>query len=238
MRAILTFFLATIMFGSAASAQGEAEDIEAIYSGAGGAFEMTIQYSKEGHLRGTTKGQDMWLLRVDGVNYFVFPEEEGARVLDLRIASDLIREVLPDNLPNLDGIKMEIREDGPTVVQGREGIGYRFDSQPQSGPFLAVMSNDPELKRLGEAVFAQLQSSIEMNPLAGSSANPILEIVAKGTPISFGGADLVSFEETEFESAIFEIPSEPMNKEESRALLIERKMIPAEKVQLPNFTEN
>lgn len=238
MRALLTIIFAAILFGCGASAQTEVKDIEAIYSGADGAFEMTIQYSKEGDLKGTTKDQDMWLLRLDEVNYFIFPAQSGPNVLDLRIASKLMREVMPDDLPDLDDLGLALREDGPTEVNGRKGIGYRFAGQPESGPYFAVISSDPALQRLGDAMSAQLKSSIEMNPLAENSADSMLEVMGKGAPLSFGGSDLVSFEETELDRSIFELPNEPMNKEASRALMIDRKMIPAEKIQLRDFSAN
>jgi len=238
MRAVLTITLSALLFGCGASAQTEVKDIEAIYSGAGGTFEMTIQFSKEGDLKGTTKGQDMWFLRLDDVNYFIFPDESGPHVLDLRIASKLMREVMPDDLPEFGDLGFTLREDGPTEVNGRKGIGYRFAGQPESGPYLAVISTDPALQRLGDAMSAQLKSSIEMNPLAGNSADSMLEVLEKGAPLSFGGSDLVTYRETKLDRAIFELPNDPMNELDSRALMIDRRMIPEGKIQLPDFSAN
>jgi|GEM_PF-1191409 len=235
-----TFVLAVcsvLLFACGARAEGEPHDFRAVYSGGNGAFEMTLEYSADGDLKSETKGQDMWLLRRDGVNYFVIPREDGAAVLDTRIMSKLMRDVMPDNLPLGEAPQFEIVEAGETEINGRQGIGYRLASAPQGGPFFIVMSHDESLTRLGAAMLAQVRSSVELNPIAGNSFDNVLEIMATGAPISYAGADLTSLERVELDPSVFELPSEPLDEAASLQLMIERKMIPSEKIELPSFDD-
>lgn len=232
----LSVSILSILLGACGSNIGSAtDDIRAVYSGADGAFEMTVEYSSEGQLRARTTGQDMWLLRNEGVNYFIIPREDGADVLDLRVVSKLIQDALPESLSMGESARLTLRKEGPTEVNGRMGTGYRFAGSPQHGAYSAVISADPALDRLGEAMYEQFKSSIELNPLVGSSAEAMLEILATGTPISFAGADLSLCEITELEPSIFELPGKPLDDEESRELMIDRNMLPREKPQVSDL---
>jgi hypothetical protein len=237
MKASFVGIFSVFLIACSARAQGEAHDFRAVYSGGNGALEMTLEYSVDGNLKGETKGQDMWLLRRDGVNYFVIPREDGAAVLDTRIMSKLMRDVMPDNLPLGEVPQLEVVEAGETEINGREGIGYRLAGASLGGPFFLVMSNDESLARLGDAMLAQVRSSVKLNPIAGNSFDNVLQIMATGAPISYAGADLTSFEMVELTPSVFELPSEPLDEAASRQLMIERRMIPSEKMELPSFDD-
>ncbi|MEQ8411858.1 MAG: hypothetical protein RIC51_04200 [Erythrobacter sp.] len=237
MKAFFVAIFSVLLFACGARAEGEAYDFRAVYSAGNGALEMTLEYSADGDLRVEEKGQDMWLLRRDEVNYFVIPQEDGAAVLDTRIMSKLMRNVMPDNLPLNEAPQLELVEAGETEINGRQGTGYRLASAPSSGPFFIVLSSDDSLSRLGDAMLAQLRSSVELNPLAGNSFDNVLDIMATGAPISYAGADLTSFEMVELDPSVFELPSEPLDEAGSRQLMIERGMIPSEKMELPSFED-
>ncbi len=237
MKAFVFAVCSILLLACGARAEEGAQDFRAVYSGENGAFEMTLEYSADGDLKGETKGQDMWLLRRDGVNYFVIPRDDDAVVLDTRIMSKLMKDVMPDNLPLGEAPQLEVVEAGETEINGRKGIGYRLVSAPPGRPFFLVMSNDESLAGLGDVMLAQVRSSVELNPMAGNSFDKVLQVMATGAPISYAGADLTSFEMIELDHSIFEFPSEPLDDVASRQLMIERRMMPSEKMELPSFDD-
>jgi len=237
MKVFVTALCSLLLFACGSSTAGETSDLRAVYRGGNGAFEMTLEYSAEGDLRAETTGQDWWLLRKSGVNYFVFPQEGGAAVLDSRIMSKLLSDVMPDDIPFDEEPRLEIVEVGETEINGRKGTGYRLVSAPFAGPLFLVMSNDESLARLGDAMLALSRSSFALSPTGGASFENVFEVMATGAPISYAGADLASLEMVELAPSVFELPSEPLDEAASRQLMIELGMIPHENIEFPNLED-
>lgn len=233
---IIAFILVACDAGNATQLSG----VRSVYSGAGGAFEMTVELAENGDFRGETRGQDMWMLKTDGVDYFVIPDEAEPIVLEASIMGEVMRDVMPPEFfeafdrPDIPQLGLE--EAGEVTVNGRTGIGYRMAGQTFGDPPF-VFSDDPELEPLKRTMAEQFNFSRTMLPIENRMFEHMSELLETGAPIRFSGADLVSYEQVTFEADYFELPAEPLDKEATREFMVARGMVPAEPMEMPELPE-
>lgn len=201
---------------------------------------MTVEISENGDLRGQTEGQDMWMIRTDGVDYFVIPDDGGDKVLDVRIMGELMREIMPpeffEMMREAPDAEMVLERIGEVTVNGRTGIGYRMPGI-SDGPAAFVFSDDPDLAPLRDAMAAQYETSMAMMPIETRLFSQTLGLLREGAPVRFANADLESFEPADFDDNRFELPADPLDKDATREVMISRGMMPAEPIELPEFPD-
>lgn len=241
MKHLITLLIALMFAACGSSNSANSSDMRAVYSGAEGAFRMTVELSGEGDLRGETQGQDMWLLKADGVDYFVIPgREESDQVLNVRIMGELMREVMPpeffEMMRGAPGSGLMLERAGEVTVNGRTGIGYRMPDAPEDAVAF-VFSDDPELARLRDAMAAQYEVSMSIVSFENSLFDHTLELLREGAPLRFANADLESFEPADIDDSRFDLPANPLDKEATREVMINRGMIPSEPMEMPDAFE-
>lgn len=240
MRYFTALIMAVALVACGSSNAANRSDMQAVYSGADGAFRMTVELSESGDLRGETQGQDMWMLRTDGLDYFVIPDDEGDKVLDVRIMGELMREIMSPEFLEMTReapvTEMELERIGEVTVNGRTGIGYRMPGAPE-GFATFVFSDDPDLAPLRDAMATPYETSMAMMPIETRLFSQTLELLREAAPLRFANADLESFEPADFDDNRFELPADPLDKDATREVMISRGMIPAEPIELPDFTD-
>lgn len=205
--------LSMALFSQPASA-----DMRATYASDASGFTMVLELNDDGALRGTVVGDKQWLLRVDDVNYIIVEEEDGPRVLDTRIMAEIFSESLPTSFSELmkDAPEPTLEEAGPVEIYGRIGTGYRF-GKSQEIDF--VMSDDPDLATLGEAMAEQFRASVDLMSMGAAAVRPLAELLETGAPLRFARADLKSIEDAPIDDERFTLPAAPLSKEESSKVM-------------------
>lgn len=242
MKFLTALFIAFFFVACDAGSAEEPSDYRAIYSSSNPDFHLVVELSSQGDVRSESErqGLSMWSLRTGGVDYFIIPQQDGEKVIEGRIAAELMREVMPaefiERMNSEDMPRMEFESAGRVTVNGRTGNGYRMPGMPEDRiPF--VFSDDPELAPLREAMAAQFEASIRLMPMRSGPFDQILGLLAEGAPLRFANGDLESFERVEIDDARFQLPAEPLDKDAARELMVEQGMIPAEPIEFPELPD-
>lgn len=206
------------------------DDLRAVYRADNST--LTIEVQSNGDFRGITEGQVYSLLQIGGRNFLVFEAGETPQVVDVEIAAEAIRGAIPtetlavwEALPT--DLFTEIESAGLETINGRVGMAYRITSDGMRGALQFIISDDPELDLLRDAMHAHFSSLITLQPLTPVElVERIKELLMQGAPLSFAGSDLLTLERVNLESSSFALPAEPLDTEAARDLMIANGMLP------------
>ena len=207
-------------------------DTTAVYDGPG-SFKMTIEIAANGDLRAdvAAKPGEYFLTR-NGEGFVVQPTARGVvvdRLSDISAAmSDVIKEKMPqrrDPMPSLAQRGDFFVEGDVVTVNGRSGTAYYFRGQSATNgrPPVLVISHDPSLAPLGQAMARQNEMSNTLSAgLMGGKvpfADEMDSILKSGAPLAVGPAHLSTVSTDPIPASHFALPSLPEARAEIRARL-------------------
>lgn len=231
MRSFLTFLLALAPSWALA-------DMTATYGVPNSNFSMKIEIASNGDVRGDVAGQPgLYFITRDGKGYFIQADPAGPIVTrgeDYGAAlGEQMAKMAPGFRDMVKGVALHVVEKGEVAVNGRKGTAYYVRMAPDAPlspqPF-AVISHDPALAPLGEAMARQFDMSMSM----GSQMMPteafaeVRDLLKTGAPISFGGAELKTISLDPIPASEFELPGPVEGMDHLRARL-ERQRIESER---------
>ncbi|MEP9358900.1 hypothetical protein [Sphingomonas sp. KR3-1] len=226
-------------------------DTIATYSAQGGMMTMTVEIATTGEMRVTMGGKMLEQLKAkapagmdldqfggivrDGENYMLQPGPDGkVRVIRMRDAAAVMKEFMAAHMADfskppedaMQGPKLVAR--GTATINGRTGKAFYGADAKASTKVLpvAVISTDPDLAKLGEAMRRQFATSMQMMgsagfPAMGSSMDAVL---AQGAPLAFAGMELQTVRHDAIPPARFVLPAEPASLDQVRELMTPKKI--------------
>jgi hypothetical protein len=167
-----------------------------------------------------------------GETYMIQPGADG-KVIVIRMtdAAAVMKEFFAAHMGDFPTPPDEVLE-GPNLVErgtmtvnGRVGKAF-YDGKDRSRP-VTIISTDPDLAELGDAMRRQFGHSMQMMgsvgfPTMGGSMEAVL---AQGTPLTFGGADLQTVKHNPIPPERFVLPAEPATLDQVRVLLAPKKIV-------------
>lgn len=119
---------------------------------------------------------------------------------------------------------LQLEEKGTTTVNGRTGDVYylRAPDGTLSRAPVAIISHDPSLAALGQAVALKFRMAAELNSgIDHNTATKLLmaEILRKGTAIEIAGMDLQSVSDAPIPASEFALPGPVETLDQTRARL-------------------
>lgn len=222
-------------------------DVTAVYGSPDKSFTMKLEVAGNGDVRGDVKGHSstpglvvsggtgpeasMSLIRRGDQTYFIRPDPNGpivTRVDDLVTVmverSQQMRKQVPgfaEAMAQAPGLRFHFVPKGQVAVNGRFGTAYYMQLPGGGGlspqPW-AVVSDDPSLAPLKQAMAVQFEMSIKMMDRAGFGG-PLKELSAvfgKGAPISYAGVELQSVSFAPIPASEFELRAAPETLEQTR----------------------
>lgn len=216
MKRILGLGLALLL----AACSDTPEDVTARYALANGAGTLVIKAAANGDARVDSGGQT--LIRHDGTEYLLARDAQGAfaaRVDDMiAVMGALLREggVQPTGLgPQPD---FALTRKGEETVAGVPGeLWVVRAGAASSASAEAVVSTDPELAKVGEALAMQTRlGAAGMEQIQGGRGNlekAVQEMLAKGMVLRFGPAlTLQSLERAPIDPGSFALPERILDR--------------------------
>lgn len=204
-------------------------DMTARYVAPGTDRSMTIEVTDDGALRSTLSDEPHYLV-AHGEEAFIIDTIDTPPIVAR--AADVIRLMAEhrEAMSAPGGTRetpsaLTLVENGTATVNGRTGRAYHAKSGDRvlsRNPFL-VISDDPELARLGDAM--RRQSAISTAMLAPAIGNDIAfahqtdKILETGTPIFIMGMELRSIDTAPIAPERFALPTEPQSLETLRKTL-------------------
>ena len=179
-------------------------------------------------------------MRTGDNTYFVISRDGQNHVIDANMMAEIISDAIPAELAEvmaeLDPALISLEMTGEQTIHGRTGQGYRLvPGIPGQENF--VISSDPDLFILRDAMAWQFEMSLRMSPVNDQAFDQVLELLEEGAPLRFGNVDLTQFERVDIDDSRFSISSPPLSREEARALMIEEGMISAEPIEIPDLNQ-
>jgi hypothetical protein len=219
-------FLALAAAGAAAPARA---DITATYvaDGPGMVLEMKVEIAAGGDLRADMNVPGLYMIKREGRSYFVITGPSGPIVQDFEDMGAVVREELSRTQPDLcdqfdgAGSSFKLVPRGTVTIAGRTGEAYAPAGHPQHTEM--VISRDPALAPLGEAMAAQFRAStIVMGECVARTPMfvQMLALLESGAPLQFGPMHLATVTTGPVDPARFVLPAAPASREEVRALMI------------------
>jgi hypothetical protein len=213
-------------------------DMTATYGAPNTNFTMKIEIASNGDVRGDVAGQPgLYFITRGGKGYFIQADPAGpivTRAEDYGAAlSEQMAKMAPGFRDMVKGVALHLVEKGEVAVNGRKGTAYYVRMTPDaplsSQPF-AVISHDPTLAPLGEAMARQFDMSMSMSPqmMPTEAFAEVQAVLKTGAPISFGGAELKTISLDPIPASEFELPGPVEGMDHLRARL-ERQRIDSEK---------
>jgi hypothetical protein len=215
-------------------------DMTAVYGAPNSSFSMKIEIASNGDLRGyvsakpgdprvTVKGpvgpQGMSFITRSGQGYFIQADPSGPIVTRVEDMATVMAEQMQQMPPEFrDAMRqmpaMHIVPKAQVTINGRVGTAYhvQFGKSGLSPQPWAVISDDPALKPLADAMARQMDMSVTVMEKAGT-ARPFAEIQSilhGGAPLMFGGAELQSVRFDPIPPSEFELPAAPESLEHLR----------------------
>ena len=198
-------------------------------------MEMTVEADNEGNVRTQMAHLGAYFLLSDGELFQVANSESGlfvVRVSDLmRVQGEIAQEMFQNPPPEMDLPKQSFAPMDPEIVSERQGIGYGIVSDDYPEPRYAsiVVSDDPALAPLGDAVVRSHQAMASsasawgsMGTMLGMMNEEMLAVLRKGAPLRLMKLELTDISTEMIPAERFELPAEPLTIEELRARLSPR----------------
>lgn len=193
-------------------------------------FEMTIEADDLGNVRIQTANLNQYYLFRDGVMYVVTVGSDNTTVMKLEDMLAVQMEAmarlgLKESFEAAPVPKMRFAPMAEEVVGGRRGMGYGVVSEDHETPVYAsvVISNDPKLSKLGEAIARANESSVKGMGSMGSMIqvmnSDMFALLANGAPLRMLGIELTDASLDAIPSERFDLPNEPLTIEEVRKLM-------------------
>lgn len=195
-------------------------DMTAVYAAPNTPFQMTIEIATNGDVRGEMPMGNVAFLTQDGHGYIIEQGADGpvvSRVEDLAtVATEQMAKLAPKFREELaaHATPMTFVLKGQVVINGRTGDAYYFqapngDLSPKP---IVVISHDPALAPLGRAMATQFSMSMKLGGqmLPVGVFQPMLDILQKGAPLLFTGAELQSVSEAPVSATEFALPTQPL----------------------------
>ena len=234
----LRLLVVGVILGSILAGPAQA-DIAARYETTGDdtvvKMEMTVEADEHGNVRTQMARLGSYFLLRDGELYQVSIGESGpfvVRVSDLMtVQAELAEEILTDGAPEME-IPLQLFAEMETEVVGeRVGTGYGLvsDEYPEPRYASVVISHDPELAQLGEALVKSNEAMTkttsawgQMGTMLGVMNAQMLEILRKGAPLRMMQLELTDVSDEKIPPERFALPAEPLTIEEIRARVMPR----------------
>jgi hypothetical protein len=193
-------------------------------------FEMTIEADDLGNVRMQMANLNQYYLFRDGVMYVVAVGSDETTVMRLEDMLAVQMEAMArlgwkESFESAPVPKLRFAPMKEEVVGSRKGMGYGIVSEEQDTPVYAsiVISDDPELAKLGEAIARANESSVKglgsMATMLQVMNSDMLALFANGAPIRMLGVELTDTSLDTIPSERFDLPTEPLTIEEVRKLM-------------------
>jgi hypothetical protein len=187
---------------------------------------LIIEASDQGDARVSATGQTDYGLLVGNQFYMVGDDDGHLRVARIEDIATAIDQVVPPIFKNLFGTagaalkppKLRIVPKGDQTIAGLTGRAYAIygldDSKPDS-PTMFVISSDPKLQPIGEAMAGFINAAVlPMAALIGPAAADMVRdtraIFALGAPLDAGGKfRLEKLETVDPKPDLFALPAKP-----------------------------
>lgn len=213
-------------------------DMTATYGSPGSDFTMKVEIAANGDVRGDVVGRpDIYFITRGGQGYFIQADPSGPLVTRVDDMGAAMGEQMAKMAPGFrDGVKqltLNMVEKGEATVNGRKGAAYYLRLTPDGAlspqPW-AVISHDPALAPLGEAMARQFDMSMSMgSPMMPTETfDEVRAVLHTGTAISFGPAQLQAISLAPIPASEFELPGPLESMDHLRARL-DRQRIEGEK---------
>lgn len=203
-------------------------DMTANYVGPNGAMTIKIEIASNGDVRGQTGAPNAYFITRDGHGYMMQATFDGPAVMRVEDMATVMSEQIKKMMPNVptpkgkDVPSFALAKGGEVTIRGRKGIAYYMgiakDGKPIGDP-IVVISTDPELAPLGEAMAYQFNMSIVMMGQVLGGSNPwkgMQDVLKTGAPIVFTGLQLDTVNHDLIPAARFVLPAEPLKIDEVR----------------------
>lgn len=192
-------------------------------------MEMTIEADDVGNVRMQMAGSSGYYLLLDGELFIVQRDADGSLVMrlsdamtisletaDRMGASDLFKSA-KDELPDWDLAPM-----GDVTVGNRQGVAYGVRPNPGEEPVheLMVISSDPQLAPLGQAIMRAQEASLngmgQFRAILAQVSGELSAAIEKGAPLRMMQIELTDVSFDTIPAGRFELPAEPLTIEQLR----------------------
>lgn len=216
-------------------------DMTAVYGSPDKSFTMKFEIAASGDLRGDVKGHSstpgmvvsggtgpeasMSMIKRGDQVYFIRPDANGPIVTRVDDLVTAMVEQMQKQMPEFAALMAKAPTfhfvaKGQLTVNGRIGTAYYVqlpDGKLSPQPW-AVISDDPALAPLAEAMGVQSEMSFKMMDRLGGGG-PLKElrtVFEKGAPIAYGGVELQSVSFAPIPASEFDLPAQPETLEQVR----------------------
>lgn len=209
-------------------------DTTALYTTVKSGFTLRIEIDDNGDLRGGIEGQPNYFIKRSGELFLIENTPSGHRVTrfdDLtRVFAEQMKELGPDLFRGRRPTDPAagLVQKGEATVNGRRGKAYydrTRDGELYPQPVM-VISDDPALAQLGQAMAAQLamttaaMATILDTPFAVTESQRILQ---GGAPLLYAGAKLFTVSSAPIDPSRFTLPGPPETLDQVRVRLQEQR---------------
>lgn len=202
-------------------------DTTALYKAPQGA-QMSVEIASNGNMRATVGSGGTYMLTAQGEDYMVFYTENGAVVARMSdvgaVMLDHIQKTMPEMLKapeSDDPSPFKYIKGGQMTVGGRAGtVWYQQFGEDLSSMPKIVMSADPDLAELGQAIACQAEASMKLMGAMFGGRNPMggmLDVLKTGAPLLWNGMELAQVTHTTIAAERFALPATPETREQVRA---------------------
>ena len=202
-------------------------DTTALYKSPQGA-QMSVEVAANGNMRSTVGAGGTYMLTLQGEDYMVFYTENGAVVARMSdvgaVMLDHIQKTMPEMLKapeSDDPSPFKYIKGGQMTVGGRAGtVWYQQFGEDLSSMPKIVMSADPDLAELGQAIACQAEASMKLMGAMFGGRNPMggmLDVLKTGAPLLWNGMELAQVTHTTIAAERFALPATPETREQVRA---------------------
>ncbi len=203
-------------------------DLTAVYGVPGTDHRMTVAIAANGDIRAEIDDPSMYWVVLQGVGYYIQLTPKATHVSALDDIAVVTREAMdkldPGQQAQLAGHSSvhTLLAKGTMAVGGRTGDAYFMqapDGTISPMPWV-VISHDPALAPLGQAMAEQFAMSAKMDPYAmagtGEDFARAEAVLRKGAPILFAGAQLLSVSEAKIDESRFALPAPRETRDQIR----------------------
>lgn len=194
-------------------------------------FEMSIEADDLDNVRIQMATGNQYYLYREGIMYVVTVGSEETTVMKLEDMLTVQMEAMArlgweDPFESAPVSASHFAPMDEVVVGSRNGRGYGIVSEERELPVYAsiVISDDPELKKLGRAIARANASSVRgmgsMATMLQTMSSEMLALLEQGAPLRMLSVELTDVSFDEIPPERFSLPTEPLTIEEVRNLLI------------------
>jgi|GEM_PF-2349531 len=193
-------------------------------------MEMTIEADEHGNVRTQMARLGAYFLVSDGEFYQVATSEEGPSVIRLAdlmaIQKEFAEDFFADRLEAWEKPTETFAPMDEETVGSRVGTGYGIvnDDNPEPQYALLVISDDPQLAPLGQALANSNEAMADsmngwgaMGTVLRMMNDEMVAVMRKGAPLRMMSIELTDVSLDPIPAERFELPAQPLTIEEIRA---------------------